>query len=280
MPEQRPGIRVPPEREHLRAIERIESAHLRQLPDVVIVGTQKGGTTSLNRYLSGHPDIGVAIAKEVHFFSVRFDNGLDWYRAHFPLQGEARIVIEASHSYLVHPRAPARLHAALPQVKLIALLRNPVDRAYSQHQMNVRKDIEPLSFEDAIAAEPERLRGTSDRSDGDWRTASYFSYLGRGLYAEQLQRWLALFPREHLLILKSEDFFHDPEAGVQRTLAFLDLPPWRPTTYKVHNPGDYDDMRPETRARLSAYFAPHNRQLFELLGEDFGWGADENQSRG
>lgn len=157
-------------------------------------------------------------------------------------------------------------------MKLIALLRNPVDRAYSQHQMNVRKGIEPLSFDEAIAAEPERLRG-SDRSDEDSRTASYFSYLGRGRYAEQLQRWFDHFPRERLLILKSEDFFHNPEAGVQRTLDFLNLPPWHPTTYKVHNPGDYDDMPPETRARLSAYFAPHNHRLYDLLGEDVGWEA-------
>src|ERR687890_689026 len=98
---------------------------------------------------------------------------------------------------------------------------------------------------------------------------SYIAYLKRGYYAEQLQRWLQLFPWEQVLILKSEDFFQRPEEGVQRTLAFLGLGPWHPDRYQVHNPGDYDDMQPETRTRLSEYFAPHNQRLYELLSEDF-----------
>jgi hypothetical protein len=272
--ERRTAIRVPKERKHPRAIERIESAHLRALPNAIIIGAQKAGTTSLHRYLSGHPEVGVANAKEVHYFSVRFNNVMDWYRAHFPIQGEASIVLESSHSYLFHPLAPERVHRALPQVKLIALLRNPVDRAYSQHQMNFRKGIEPLSFEEAIEAEPERLLHNKASSDEDWRTMSYIAYLKRGFYAEQLQRWLDLFPREQVLILGSEDFFQRPEEGVQRTLAFLGLGPWHPDHYHVHNPGDYDDMQPETRARLNEHFAPHNKRLYTLLGEDFRWAAE------
>jgi hypothetical protein len=265
------AIRVPKERQHPRAIDRIESAHLRALPTAVIIGAQKAGTTSLHRYLSEHPDVGVPNAKEVHYFSIRSDNHMDWYRAHFPLQGEAPIVLESSPSYLFHPRAAERVHRALPQVKLIALLRNPVDRAYSQHQMNFRKGIEPLSFEEAIAAEPERLRQSEASSDEDWRTMSYIAYLKRGLYAEQLQHWLELFPREQLLILRSEAFFQRPEEGVQRTLDFLGLEPWHPDHYQIHNPGDYDDLQSDTRARLSKHFAPHNQRLYQLLGEDFGW---------
>ena len=125
MDEGRTAIRIPKERKHPRAVDRIESAHLRALPNAIIIGAQKAGTTSLHRYLSGHPEVGVANAKEVHYFSVRFNNGMDWYRAHFPIEGEASIVMESSHSYLFHPFAPERVHAALPEVKLIALLRNP-----------------------------------------------------------------------------------------------------------------------------------------------------------
>jgi hypothetical protein len=271
MDEGRTAIRIPKERKHPRAVDRIESAHLRALPNAIIIGAQKAGTTSLHRYLSGHPEVGVANAKEVHYFSVRFNNVMDWYRAHFPIEGEASIVMESSHSYLFHPFAPKRVHAALPEVKLIALLRNPIDRAYSQHQMNFRKGIEPLSFEEAIAAETARLQNNRASSDEDWRTMSYVAYLKRGLYAEQLHRWLALFPREQVLILRSEDFFQWPEEGVQRTLRFLDLRPWHPNQYDVHNPGAYDAMLPQTRARLSKHFAPHNQQLYELLGQDFGW---------
>ena len=114
---------------------------------------------------------------EDHFFSWQYDQGLDWqqYLARFLLPGEVASVGVSSPSYLLHPQAPERVHGALPRVKLIALLRNPVDRAYSHHQMNFRKGIEPLSFEEAIVAEPERLRSRSDWSDAGWRASSHVS---------------------------------------------------------------------------------------------------------
>jgi hypothetical protein len=134
--------------------------------------------------------------------------------------------------------------------------------------MNVKKGYEALTFEDALAAEPQRLCDAESRSDPHWR---YASYTTRGLYAEQLEWWLAEFPREQLLVLKSESFFARPDEGLQQALAFLGLPAWSPASYEVHNPGSYHDMRPETRARLAAQFAPHNRQLYDLLGWNFGW---------
>jgi hypothetical protein len=271
MVRRRTEIKAPRLRNEL--LKRTENADLRQPPDFIIIGTQKGGTTSLYRSLSQHSDVGQSLMGEDHFFSWQYDQGIDWrhYLARFPLRGEVASVGVSSPSYLFHPLAPERVHRALPQVKLIALLRNPIDRAYSQHQMNFRKGIEPLPFEEAIAAEPERLRHNKASSDEDWRTMSYIAYLKRGLYAEQLQRWLELFSREQLLILRSEDFFQRPEEGVQRTLDFLGLEAWHPDHYQVHNPGDYDDMQAETRARLMEYFAPHNQRLYELLGQDFRW---------
>ncbi|MDP9365630.1 MAG: sulfotransferase domain-containing protein [Chloroflexota bacterium] len=241
---------------------------LRQPPGFIIVGAQKGGTTSLHRYLTHHPDVGGALRKEVHFFSWRYDEGLDWYLAHFPQRGEYAFVGEASTSYLSDPDVPERVRRAVPDVRLIALLRNPIDRAYSQYQMNVRKEFEPLSFEEAIAAEPDRLASASSRSDTLWR---YSSYLTRGLYADQLGWWFDAFPREQVLVLSSEAFFERPADCLRESLAFLGLSPWEPAEYEVHNPGAYGDMRPETRARLAAYFAPHNRRLHDLLGRDFGW---------
>ena len=159
-------------RRHEAAEERIQSAHLRQPPDFIIIGVQKGGTTSLNRYIRTHRDIGMSITGEVNFFSWRYIQGLEWYLAHFPLRGEVPIVGVCSPSYLLHPRVPERVRDALPHVKLIALLRNPVDRAYSHYQMSFRKGIEPLSFEEAIAAEPERLQNDTVWSDEDWRKKS------------------------------------------------------------------------------------------------------------
>jgi hypothetical protein len=240
-------------------------------PEFIIIGAQKGGTTTLHRYLTDHPDVSEALRKEIHYFSWSYSNGMLWYLSHFPEPDGFRLVGEASTSYIHDPEVPDRIRQAIPAVKLIALLRNPIDRAYSQYQMNVRKKFEELSFEDAIAQEPERLRSAPSRSSTLWR---YSSYLARGRYAEQLERWFAVFPREQLLILQSETFFAQPEIGLAQTLAFLDLRSWHPADFDVYNSGAYTDMHPETRARLVAYFAPHNQRLYELLGQDFGWDHD------
>jgi hypothetical protein len=256
-----------PERHRKRDKVRLEQRPVGHPPDYIIVGTQKGGTTSLHRYLTEHPEVSGGRGKEIHFFSWKYDRGLDWYLARFPPDGEAKVVGEASTSYLCDPEAPARVRQALPDVKLIVLLRNPVDRAYSQYQMNMRKGDEALTFEDALAAEPQRLC-SADRSATQWR---YSSYATRGLYAEQLEWWLAEFPCQQLLVLKSEAFFARPDEGLRQALAFLGLPAWSPASYEAHNPGLYPEMQPATRQRLTAYFAPHNQRLYELLDWDLGW---------
>lgn len=249
--------------------DRLDTARLRQPPAFLIIGAQKGGTTSLHHYLSRHDSVSMAMKKEVHFFDYFSFKGIDWYLAHFALLGEAALTGEASPSYLYHPEAPSRVHDALPHVKLIALLRNPIDRAYSHHQMNVRKGIEPLSFEDAIVQEPLRLdKGHPDFAGSNWR---HYSYVSRGLYAEQLDRWLGVFPREQLLILKSEEFSHNPAKGYQRVLEFLELPDSTLPTYPARKSGGYPAMRSETRMRLGAHFKPYNRRLYDLIDWVFGW---------
>jgi hypothetical protein len=249
--------------------DRLVTAHLRQPPAFLIIGTQKGGTTSLHHYLGLHDSVSMAMKKEVHFFDYFSSKGIDWYLAHFALWGEATLTGEASPSYLYHPETPTRVHDALPHVKLIALLRNPVDRAYSHHQMNVRKGIEPLSFEDAIDQESSRLdESHPDFASGNWR---HYSYVSRGLYAEQLERWLRVFSREQLLLLKSEEFSQDPAHGYQRVLEFLELPAATLPTYRSRKSGGYSAMPSETRMRLRAYFNPYNRRLYDLIDWDLGW---------
>lgn len=252
--------------------ERLDTAHLRQAPAFMIIGTQKGGTTSLHRYLNKHDDVSMAFKKEVHFFDFFYFKGVDWYLAHFPLRGEVVQTGEASPSYLFHPKAAERVYDAFPQVKLIAMLRNPVDRAYSHHQMEFRRGKDPLSFEEAILQEPERLRGSDpDIGKGNWRR---YSYVSRGMYVDQMARWLKVFPREQFLLIKSEDFFREPDRLFNQVLEFLCLPACPLPEYRSHNSHPYDEMRPETRARLAAFYEPYNRQLYDLLGRDFGWEDD------
>jgi hypothetical protein len=248
--------------------ERLATAHLRQLPDFIIIGTQRGGTTSLYHYLVAHPRIGRALRKEVHFFDRYYERGIDWYLAHFPRRGEFPLVGEASPYYMFHPEVPDRIQAAVPEAKFILLLRNPVDRAYSQYHMKVERGLETVSFAEAIAREPERLAVSADPLHPAWR---HHSYLARGVYAEQISRWFDRFPRHHFAIVKSEEFYRDPLVVLHETQTFLGVEAHRPAVRKIHHRAVYEAMDPVVRQRLMAYFAPHNRRLAALLGRDFGW---------
>jgi hypothetical protein len=270
--------------------ERLATGFLRLLPDFLIIGAAKSGTTSLYRYLVQHPRIRRARRKEIRFFYREYAQGENWYRAHFPLalrkqwetlrHGEFATG-EASPSYLYYPHAAKRAHAHVPAAKLIAILRNPVDRAYSQYRHKVRKGIEPLSFEQALEAEAERTQGERERllADESYRGAQlfHFGYLHRGLYAEQLERWLAHYPRERLLVVRAEDLFTDPATVIRTTTEFLGLAPRDPREFirqfERHNadhPGG-DGITPATRARLQEHFAAANQKLYALVGRDMGW---------
>jgi hypothetical protein len=182
---------------------------------------------------------------------------------------------EASPSYLFHPLAPERVAELVPEAKLIALVRNPVDRAFSHYQHEVALGREPLSFEDALDAEDERLRGEEERMRADPAYFSHawwnYTYRARGRYAEQLERWLAVFPRDRLLVVPSEDLLLAPEGTHARVLDFLGVERHRLDSYPRVFEREYDPMKPETRSRLAEEFAEPNRRLYELLGRDLGW---------
>lgn len=264
---------------------RVVTGPLRVLPDFVIIGAQKCGTSSLYRYLADHPSVAPAVGKEVHYFDWHFARGQWWYRGHFPTYlhralhrartGAQLITGEASPYYIVHPHAPRRLKTLIPRVKLIALLRDPVERTLSAYHHQARRGKESLSFVEAIDREPERLASEIERLARDATYNSFahrrFSYLTRGRYAEQLEAWLREFPREQILILRSEEFFDQPAAVFARVVGFLGLRPWQPARFPRFNAADYTDMEPAVRQRLLQYFAPYNERLYRLLGEDFGW---------
>lgn len=245
-------------------------------PDFVIIGTQRGGTTSLHRYLRQHPRIILPARKELHYFSRFYDRGAGWYREQFP----ARLPIgtltgEATPYYLFHPLAPRRLRTDASAAKLIVLLRDPVDRAYSHYYHERRGGHELVPFEAAIAAEPERLRGEVERTIADERYDSvalrHHSYLARGRYAEQLRAWLAQVPRDRLLILESEALYRDATATARLVTDFLGLPPRNLRDRRAANDEPYPPMATETRAGLEAAFDGPNRELVELLGWTPSW---------
>jgi Sulfotransferase domain len=275
----------------LKKLYRAATNPIRLLPDFIIIGTQRGGTTSLYSYLVEHPGIGAASIKEVHYFDTpHYKQGLAWYQAHFPSLLEKYyaqhvhkldfMTGEASPYYLFHPHVPRRVANVLPEVKLIVMLRNPVDRAYSHYHHERAGGHEHLAtFEEAIEQEERRLAGELDKMQADEFYASYpfrhFSYLARGIYIDQLQRWLSFFPREQVLILKSEDFYANPAGVFQQTLAFLNVSTpvqnSQKQEFKQYNLTTPPSMDAATRAGLLAYFAPYNAHLYEFLGRDFGW---------
>lgn len=247
-------------------------------PDFVIIGAQRGGTTSLHAYLSEHPDVVTPVKKELHFLTDRHSRGQAWYQGQFP-QTVARgtVVGEATPYALFHPAAPARLHAIAPQARLIALLRNPVDRAYSHYLLEKSRGHEPLSFAAAIAAESERLTGIEEQFaiDPTFVSLSHkrYSYVSRGEYAAQLERWLALFPREQMLIVPSEALYLRPAEIMERVTQFLGIQSATRAGYDVHNPTSGPSLDPDLRRQLSAHYVDANHRLQQLLGWESIWGA-------
>lgn len=251
------------------------TAPLRRLPDVLLLGAARGGTTSLFWQLAGHPGVAQPWRKEVGFFDRLWDNGLLWYRANFPIGGRSLRVVDATPEYLLHPHAPGRVARTLPRAKHVVLLRDPVVRAHSHYQLELRNGYETLPFDAAIEREEQRLAGELEKMLADESYFSearhHFSYATRGHYAEQLEPWFDAVGRENVLVLCTEHLQSAPEATLARALEFLDLEPWRPEDYRVMNRAPRKPIDPGVQARLEEHFAPHNRRLFELLGEDFGW---------
>lgn len=264
------------------------TARFRLLPDFLIIGAQRAGTTSLYRYLVQHPAVlPVVLTKGVHYFDTAFEKGVLWYRAHFPLEAHAALLArrlgvavktgEGSPYYVFHPLAAERIARTVPDVKLILLLRDPVERAYSHYQHEVARGFEHLPLREALEAEEERLAGERERmmTDPQYQSFAYqhHSYVARGRYLEQILRWRELFPREQLLILISEEFFADPAATMARVLAFLDLPPWRPPAFARFNAGRYPPMEEAVRRHLEHLFRGPNEELARYLGRSLPWSA-------
>ena len=172
---------------------------------------------------------------------------------------------------LAHRLAPERMAEVVPQARLIVLLRNPVDRAYSLYHHWARSGVENQRFEEVIEAERVWLLGISEHAHRDDGDDVPFGYLSRSIYVDHLLRWSSFFDKDQMLVLKSEDFFENPQEPLRCILDFLKLPDWGPDAWESGKKSRYERMDPATRQRLEEYFEPHNRRLYDFLGADFGW---------
>lgn len=253
----------------------------RLLPNYLIIGGKRCGSTSLQEYLAAHPAVlPPHSGKGTRYFDVNYCKGMRWFRAHYPTERAARrraaklgtevVTGEASPYYCFHPTALERIAATLPRVNLLFMLRDPVARAYSQWAHESKLGFEHLDVLSAFDAEEERIEGEEERLRADPCYVSFahrhHAYLSRGHYAEQLARLYALFPAEQVLVLSFERFFSDSSAGMAEVLAFLNLPEHRLSRFGVHKAARYQPMPSTVRKRLEDYYEPHNRRL----AEDFG----------
>lgn len=270
------------------------------LPNTFIIGAQKSGTTALHRMLAAHPDVFFPRApQEIHFFDLdeNFLKGLDWYEQFFREWSGQRIVAQTSPLYFFLPEVPSRIRQIVPDAKLIVILRDPVDRAYSHYWHAVKHGVEMLTFEDAIKQEPQRMQGS-------FASRRNFSYLSRGRYSEQYLRYLEHFPADNILALRFSDLANDLDATFRRCSDFLEIPltgfatlhrdrsvqnaarmprsravqsiskrigrsvPWLQRRIDKFNlaPAPYPPMRPETRRLLQAYFESEAREMAQLTG--------------
>ena len=278
-----------------------------RLPDFMIAGVQKSGTTSLHNYLESHRQVYFPEQpQELHYFDIdeNFNKGQAYYESFFrEAKPEQTAIGQTSPLYIYEPKVPDRIAHLLPQVKLIFVLRNPVDRAYSHYWHSIKKGYETLSFEKALKLESNRLRqGARQRRD--------FSYVDRGYYSQQLERFLHVFSRDQMLVLLTEELSRDTSATLDRCCDFLNIErqgteivnnlkhmrwntsgiprfpmlqrltaPWRFKSSLVDKiiwridrlnlkQGRYPRMNPATREKLESMFAPENERLATLFNLD------------
>lgn len=248
-------------------------------PDFLIIGTQKGGTSSLARYLTQHPQVERSSRREVHFFDRHYAQGTAWYRSHFPVRDPSAslpLMFEKTPRYMFHPLAAGRIASVIPHVRMIAVLRNPLARAVSAYRMEVARGRETLPLMEALSTEEARLGPFIDAGDFDAGPVWDFAYKARGRYAEQLERYFEVFDRSQLLVLRSEDLFSDPVGTAREITTFLGIrdldqevlfPRVRPGHGREsRRTAGSLDVPAEVANYLSDYFAPHNERLEEVLG--------------
>lgn len=255
-------------------------------PDFLIVGAQRSGTTSLFRALLAHPNILRAnLHKGVNYFDLSYNRGPSWYRGHFPLrvtaqrhaapgQDHAR-VFEASGYYMFHPWAPSRIAVDLPGVKVVALVRDPVERTFSAYKHERARGYETESFARALQLEDSRTEPELGKmlADPNYQSTTYRhqAYRRRGQYAEQLRPFVRSLGPEQVHIMQSELFFEQPVVEFSKLLTFLGLPLIMPGAFDRYNPRPSDPMDAREAARLREHFDAHDCELEALMGSQPVW---------
>jgi len=258
---------------------------LHTLPTFLIIGAAKCGTSSLYDYLMQHPCVGNSLTKQIHFFDRYYDRQISWYKLCFPFVWEKFFIEKIKHRnfasgeatahYMTHPLAAVRSHKVVPDAKIIVMLRNPIDRAYSHYQMEREHKNEDLTFEDAIEKESERIKGEIEEmlnnENNSGRNYPHRAYIKSGEYLEQIKPWMKLYPKENFMFINSEEFNKNPSLVYNQVLDFLGLDPFELKKYEKIRKRKYEKMNFDVRKKLIEYYRSHNQNLFKFLGINFNW---------
>jgi hypothetical protein len=240
------------------------------LPDFLLIGETKSGTTSLFNYLIKHPQIidtfgngdvvdKSYITKEIRFFDRYYHKGIEWYKSCFPETKTNEITGEATPMYLYRSMVPFRVKKHIPNSKFILLLRNPVDRLYSNFQHyykwvpNWAKQYPTFEV---------YLDNCNDRD--------YFM-IEKGLYFSNLQKWLKLFPRDQFFIESTENMSSNPQKTYSSVLNFLGVDDFIINDFKIFRENEYKIMKKQTRNLLEEFYKPYNEDLYRFLNYDLNW---------
>jgi hypothetical protein len=255
---------------------------IRVLPDFLIIGAKRCGTTSLFYHLPEHPSISKSHHDNMGFFNDNFHLGVNWYKSFFPtiftrnkikLKSGNFLAFDVTTRYMEEESVANNVYQTKPNMKIVVILRNPVDRAYSQYHLSIREKVERRSFEDAIVEEMNRLNKESYER---YEIKPKFSveennYLKKGLYALQLRHWLKIFPRENILILSTEEFERNQQAIYNIIFEFLNISQFEVKNTKKMQKGNYVKMNSKSREMLLDFFRPYNEELFQIINTRFDW---------
>jgi hypothetical protein len=257
----------------------------RAMPDFIVIGAQKSGTSSMFVYLMQHPQIVRPIFKEPYFFDRYYDRGLGWYGCNFPSRGamnrlndrhgRRHLTFEATATYVFDPDVPSRIAADIPTRKFIALLRNPAERAVSAYWHARRMGRETRSLMEALDVDLRRYEqekafesGAGPRPAGQPPRPTY---LRRGIYAEAVARWQSVFSPDDILVLQSEAMFSNPRSTMAKVFSFLGVPQTEGIDYAAQNVGEYGETDPAARKFLEDFYRPHNEWLNRISRTAFSW---------
>jgi len=240
----------------------------KRAPDFIIIGVGKSGTTSLYRYLGQHSQVLLPNKKELRFFDQNFNYGYQWYLAQFPAVSDRDDLFtgEASPSYFFLPQVAQRIYDFAPQIKIIVMLRNPIERSISDYYQNKKSDPSCPTLEETINTEIANLEQKSEAE-----LAYGGGILSQSLYYYKLKRWMKIFPRNQFLIINSDRFFANLPDSMMGVFDFINVSNTLNNSYKKYNAGSYPQPKVDIRKQLRNFFTPHNQKLEEYLQMDLDW---------